>query len=66
MNRPIQPENFSSEQELSTFTSTNLAALAVYNTTLMIVYVITNAFVMFLLIKTEQIWNITCELIFIF
>lgn len=66
MNRTIQPENFSSEQELSTFTSTNLAALAVCNTTLMIVYVITNAFVMFLLIKTEQIWNVTCKLIFMF
>ena len=64
MNKTFQSECFSLEFEISAIPSTNLAALAVCNTTLMIVNVITNAFVMFILIKTEQISSVTCKLIF--
>ena len=64
MNRTFQTECFSLEFKLSIITLTNLAAGVVCNTTLMIVNVIANACVMFLLIKTEQISNVTSKLIF--
>ena len=64
MNRTFQTECFSLEFELSIITYTNQPAVVVCNTTLMIVNVIANAFVMFLLIKTEQISNVTSKLIF--
>lgn len=64
MNRTFQTECFSLEFKLSIITFTNLAAGVVCNTTLMIVNVIANACVMFLLIKTEQISNVTSKLIF--
>ena len=55
---------FSMEMKLLVFTSWQVNALTVGNTVLMIGNVVTNTLVMYILIKTKQIKNITCKLIF--
>ena len=55
---------FSMEMKILAFTSWQVTALTVGNTVLMIGNVVTNTLVMYVLIKTKQIKNITCKLIF--
>lgn len=55
---------FSMEMKILVFTSWQVTGLTVGNTVLMIGNVVTNTLVMYILIKTKQIKNITCKLIF--
>ena len=50
--------------EASLLTSGQIAILAVFNLISMIANIIANALVMYVLIKTKQILQITCKLIF--
>ena len=53
------------EIEFSRLSSRNLAALTIINLILMVGNVIANISVMYVLIKTKQMTNITCKLIFV-
>ena len=55
---------FSMEMKILVFTSWQVTVLTVGNTVLMIGNVVTNTLAMYVLIKTKQIKNITCKLIF--
>ena len=54
-----------SEIDFSNFTFRQLVILTVFNVVLILVNVITNAFVIYILIKTKQISNVTCKLILV-
>ena len=55
---------FSMGMKMLVFASWQVTALTVSNTVLMIGNVVTNTLVVYILIKTKQIKNITCKLIF--
>ena len=56
---------FSRIIDYSNFTSKQLICLALTNMALMLVNVITNVLVIYILIKTRQISNVTCKLVFL-
>ena len=51
--------------DFSNFTFRQLVILTLFNVVLILVNVITNAFVIYVLIKTKQISNVTCKLILV-
>ena len=54
-----------SMMDFSNFTFRQLVSLTVCNMVLILVNVITNVFVIYILIKTKQISNVTCKLILV-
>ena len=54
----------SEEIDASYITLSQLAMLTVFNSAVMVGNVFTNALVMFILIKTKQLSNVVCKLIF--
>ena len=54
-----------SMMDFSNFTFRQLVSLTVFNMVLILVNVITNVFVIYILIKTKQISNVTCKLILV-
>ena len=54
-----------SMMDFSNFTFRQLVSLTVFNMVLILVNVNTNVFVIYILIKTKQISNVTCKLILV-
>ena len=54
-----------SMMDFSNFTFRQLVSLTVFSMVLILVNVITNVFVIYILIKTKQISNVTCKLILV-
>ena len=59
------PNCVTSVVDFSNFAFRQLVSLTLFNVALILVIVITNAFVIYILIKTKQMSNVTCRLILV-